>query len=145
MEDAFYKLADLVEECGAKESVQDNLLRVMEVGDAVEGLEENLVRPDRRFIYEAPLKIVTGVRDCAQSISHTAVAGSLLIVCRPTYRLRSRLPITCFCSTTSCCTHLSSRSLSASLSYVEPPLDARYAQSARGIVWRRLIHERARA
>jgi hypothetical protein len=61
VEDAAYKLADLVEECDAKESVQDNLLRVMEVGDAVEGLEENLVRPDRRFIYEAPLKIIGSV------------------------------------------------------------------------------------
>ena len=57
LEDVVYAIEGLLQESSAKESVADNLMRVMEVGDAVEGLEDNLVTPDRKFVFEAPLKI----------------------------------------------------------------------------------------
>ena len=48
----------------------DNLTAIMEIGDAIEGLEENLVRPDRRFVHEGAAKLfLPNVRDTFQDCS----------------------------------------------------------------------------
>jgi len=58
LEEAADILEELLDQTSEKENLADNLQKVMEIGDAVEGLDENLVLPDRRFIHEGALKMV---------------------------------------------------------------------------------------
>ena len=51
-------MEELIDNTTQKESMADNLQKVMEIGEMVEGLEENLVLPDRRFVYEGSLKLI---------------------------------------------------------------------------------------
>ena len=55
--EAVDKLQDLLESIEQRESVADNLAKVMQIGLTIDGLNENLVRPDRRFIYEGAIKL----------------------------------------------------------------------------------------
>lgn len=53
--DMFHDLLDSIDCAG---SVADNLAKVMEIGNQIENLDENLVRPDRRYIHDGPAKII---------------------------------------------------------------------------------------
>lgn len=59
LEEAADIVEELLDQTSEKENLADNLQKVMEIGDAVEGLDENLVLPDRRFIHEGVLKTIT--------------------------------------------------------------------------------------
>ena len=55
--DAMDMLHGLLESIDEQGSVADNLSKVMELGNQIEGLNENLVRPDRRYIHDGQIKI----------------------------------------------------------------------------------------
>jgi len=57
VEDARDGLQDLLDTMEQRESVAGNLEKVMEIGLSIVGLEENIVRPDRRFIFEGAMKL----------------------------------------------------------------------------------------
>lgn len=60
VEDVRDSLQDLLDTMEQRESVAGNLEKVMEIGLSIVGLEENIVRPDRRFIFEGPMKLTLG-------------------------------------------------------------------------------------
>ena len=81
VEDIRDQLQDILDLIEKGESVADNLARVMEIGTSIDGLDENLVRPDRRFIHEGPIKIFRPDNQKKPIADYSFLFNDVLIYC----------------------------------------------------------------
>lgn len=74
-------LHSLIENIDSEENVADNLVKVMEIGNNIEGLDENLVRPDRKYVHEGAVKIFP--QNSKKSIAdYVYLFNDMLIFCQ---------------------------------------------------------------